>query len=133
MKGESTRRDQPTFMLQGLKEMCNSYMQYFCGEAEFQRALHCESSDLVYFRNRIVEEGLKKILKLSIDLYGKEAKEAQVVIDTTVQERNVSNPTDVKLYRKIATECVKIAKGQGIQLRQLQKGFLRIDQIGRMS
>jgi len=72
----------------------------------------------VHFRNRIGEEGVKKILKLSIDLHGKDAQETQVVIDTTVQEKNITFPTDVKLHRKIATECVWIAKAEGIALRQ---------------
>jgi IS5 family transposase len=96
----------------------NPYMQYFSGETEFQWDLPCEPSDLVHFRNRIGEEGVKKILKLSIDLHGKDAQEAQVVIDTTVQEKNITFPTDVKLHRKIATACVQIAKAEEIPLRQ---------------
>ena len=78
----------------------------------------CEPSDLVHIRKRIGEEGVEKILKLSIDLHGKDAREEEVVIDTTVQEKNISFPTDVKLHRKIALGCVKIAKEEGIELRQ---------------
>jgi IS5 family transposase len=96
----------------------NPYMQYFSGETEFQWEMPCEPSDLVHFRNRIGEEGVTRILKLSIDLHGKDAQEAQVVIDTTVQEKNITFPTDVKLHRKISTECVRIAKAEGIPLRQ---------------
>jgi IS5 family transposase len=54
----------------------NPYMQYFPGETEFQWDLPYEHSDLVHFRNQIREEGVKKILKLSIDLHGKDAQEA---------------------------------------------------------
>jgi IS5 family transposase len=96
----------------------NPYMQYFSGETEFQWELPCEPSDLVHFRKRIGEEGVKRILKLSIDLHGKDALEAEVVIDTTVQEKNITFPTDVKLYRKIASQCVRIARAEGICLRQ---------------
>ena len=180
MIGESPQRGQPSFKVQGLKEMCNprnplyrlgdvipwdeveswfegeyaidgrpakpirlmvsllilkrlydlgdetvvdewvqnTYMQYFSGEVEFQWEVPCEPSDLVHFRKRIGEEGVKKILKLSIDLHGKDAREKEVVIDTTVQEKNISFPTDVKLHRKIASECVRIAKEEGIELCQ---------------
>jgi len=62
----------------------NPYMQYFSGETEFQRDLPCEPSDMVHFRNRIGEEGVKKILKLSTDLHGKDDHQAQVAIDKTV-------------------------------------------------
>jgi IS5 family transposase len=79
----------------------NFCMQYFSGETEFQWEVPCEPSDLVHFRNRIGEEGVKKILKLSIDLHGKDAQGARVVIDTPVQEKNITFPTDVKLHQKV--------------------------------
>jgi IS5 family transposase len=96
----------------------NPYMQYFSGETEFQWDFLCEPSDLVHFRNRIGEEGVKKILKLSIDLHGKDTQEAQVMIDTTVQEKNITFSTDAKLHLKIAIKYVRIAKAEGIALRQ---------------
>jgi IS5 family transposase len=55
----------------------NPYMQHFSGETEFHWELPCEPSDLVHFRKRIGQEGVKKILKLSIDLHGKDAQEAE--------------------------------------------------------
>lgn len=39
-------------------------------------------------------------------------------IDTTVQEKAITFPTDAKLYRKIIAHCLKIAKANGIQLRR---------------
>jgi IS5 family transposase len=35
---------------------------------------------------------------MSIALHGKQAQEATVLIDTTVQEKNITYPTDAKLY-----------------------------------
>jgi len=67
----------------------NYYTLYFSGEKAFQWDLPCESSDLVHFWKRIGEEGVKKIMNLSIDIHGKDAQEAQVVIDTTVQEKKI--------------------------------------------
>lgn len=80
----------------------NPYWQYFCGEVYFQYKLPFDPSDFVHFRKRIGKAGMKKIFKQSIDLYGedvirKEVKEVQV--DTTIQEKNITFPTDRKLMR----------------------------------
>lgn len=96
----------------------NIYWQQFCGMEEFQWGLPCDPSDLTYFRNRIGEEGVAVILAHSIELHGKEAKESEVVVDSTVQEKNISYPTDTKQYRKIILRCWKLANEQGIQLRR---------------
>jgi IS5 family transposase len=96
----------------------NPYWQYFSGEAVFQWRLPVEPSDLVHFRDRIGEAGVKKVLQMSIALHGRKALEKEVVIDTTVQEKNITYPTDTKLRRKIIGHCVKIAKGEGVVLRQ---------------
>ena len=41
-----------------------------------------------------------------------------MVIDTTVQEKNVTYPTDTKLYRKVIVRCWKLADREQIQLRR---------------
>ena len=96
----------------------NPYWQYFSGEKDFQWKFPVEPSDLVHFRKRIGEEGVKKILEISISLHGKSAMEKEVVVDTTVQEKNITFPTDVKLHKKIIEQCRKIAKEEGIEQRQ---------------
>jgi IS5 family transposase len=96
----------------------NPYWQYFCGETYFQFEQPFDPSDFVHFRDRIGEEGAEKLLKLSIDLFGKAAQEKEVLIDTTVQEKNITFPTDVKLQKKIIDKCIKIAKQNNIELRQ---------------
>lgn len=74
------------------------YMQYFCGEEYFQWNLPCEPSELVHFRKRIGEDGVDKILKMTVDLHtDKLDKETEVVVDTTVQESNIKFPTDTGL------------------------------------
>ncbi|MEW6654700.1 MAG: IS5 family transposase [Bacteroidota bacterium] len=99
----------------------NPYWQYFSGEKIFQWRFPVEPSDLVHFRKRIGEEGIKKILEISIRLHGKSAMEKEVVIDTTVQEKNITYPTDVKLYRKIIEQSRKIAEEENIKQRQSYK------------
>jgi len=96
----------------------NPYYQYFCGMTEYQPALPCDASDLVYFRKRIGKEGAEEIFAMSVALHGKDAEEKQVIIDTTVQEKNVTYPTDGKLAIKMIHHLHCIAKEEGIQLRR---------------
>jgi len=96
----------------------NPYYQAFCGETEFQWKLPCDPSDMTYFRKRIGEKGFEKILSVSIVLFGEEAKEEEVCIDTTVQEKNISFPTDAKQYRKIIAQSIKMARRHGIKLER---------------
>jgi IS5 family transposase len=58
------------------------------------------------------------ILKESIRVNGKDGGEKEATTDTTVQEKNITYPTDSKLHRKIIKKCVGIAVAQGIELRQ---------------
>jgi len=96
----------------------NPYYQSFCGETEFQWSFPCDPTDLVYFRKRIGEQGCEKILAVSIMMHGEQALEEEVCIDSTVQEKNITFPTDAKLYRKIIVRCLKLAKKHGIKLRR---------------
>jgi IS5 family transposase len=103
----------------------NPYWQYFSGETEFQWKYPIEPSDLVHFRKRIGEGGVKRILKISIEMHGKSSMEEEVLIDTTVQEKNITFPTDVKLHKKIVEQCRKIALEEGIKQRQSYKRVLK--------
>jgi len=47
------------------------------------------------------------------------------LIDTTVQEKNITYPTDTKLQKKIIEKCRKIAKKEDIKLRQSYKRILK--------
>ena len=96
----------------------NPYYQYFCGFHEFQIALPCHATDLVYFRKRIGKEGVEQIFTMSVNLHGKAVEEKQVIIDTTVQEKNVTYPTDGKLAIKMIHQLLNIARIEEIQLRR---------------
>ena len=99
----------------------NPYYQFFSGETLFQWEFPCHPTDLVYFRKRIGKKGVEKILKVSIELHGNKAREQEVLMDTTVQEKNITFPTDTKLYERVIEHCVKIARKKGIVLRQSYK------------
>ena len=97
------------------------YSQHFCGEIYFQYKYPFDPSDFVHFRKRIGEEGMKKIFKQSIDLFDKDfiRKEVKEVrIDTTVQEKNITFPTDRKLTEKVIEHCKRIAKKEDIKLKR---------------
>jgi len=100
----------------------NPYWQYFSGEKEFQWEFPVEPSDLVHFRKRIGEEGVKTILEISIALHGKSAMEREVVVDSTVQEKNITYPTDVKLHKKKSYASVRKLKTiAGRLVRELER------------
>ena len=103
----------------------NPYYQAFCGVEHFQWSVPCDPSDLVHFRKRIGEEGMEKIFKASVALHGKAALEREVVIDTTVQEKNITFPTDTKLRVKVISRCWKLAAEEGVQLRRSYRRELK--------
>jgi IS5 family transposase len=96
----------------------NCYYQYFSGEKVFACGAPCEASELVHFRHRIGEEGIELIFKESIRINGKDGREQEATTDTTVQEKNITYPTDNKLHRKIIKKCIAIADDEGLELRQ---------------
>ena len=97
----------------------NPYYQFFCGMATFQWSLPCHPTDLVYFRKRIGKEGTEKLLSYSLHIHREKARRVeQVVFDTTVQEKNITYPTDAKLAVKVIKKCRAIARKEGIKLRQ---------------
>lgn len=96
----------------------NPYAQDFCGEREMQWGMPCDASELTHFRKRIGTAGAEKILAATIKLHGERAKEKEVVVDTTVQEKNITFPTDTKLAAKIVRGGVKMARRHGVKLRQ---------------
>jgi IS5 family transposase len=103
----------------------NPYYQAFCGVEYFQWNLPCDPTDLVYFRKRIGEAGVEKIFQASVALHGQSGLEREVVIDTTVQEKNITFPTDTKLRVKVMSRCWKLAAEEGLSLRRSYRRELK--------
>jgi transposase, IS5 family len=99
----------------------NAYYQYFGGEKLFSVKPPCVPTELVEFRKRIGEAGVELIFKESIRVNGKDADDDNLSGDTTVQEKNITYPTDDKLYKKIIVKCQNIALKESLELRQNYK------------
>lgn len=99
----------------------NNYFQYFSGEQYFQAKMPCVPTELVAFRQRIGEPGVELILKESIRVNDPPDNDKSAIAlsaDTTVQGKNITYPTDDKLYKKIIKKCWIIAHKESIDLRQ---------------
>ena len=71
----------------------------------------CASSEPVHFRKRIGEEGIELIFQESIRVNDDDHHHGTAFIDSTVQEKNITYPTDARLHKKIV-------KKLGLPLRQ---------------
>ncbi len=99
----------------------NAYYQYFCGMQEFTPAAPCASSELVHFRNRIGEKGIELIFQESIRVNNEDDEDHHhdtAFIDSTVQEKNITFPTDAKLHKKIVRKVLDIVHKLELPLRQ---------------
>jgi transposase, IS5 family len=103
----------------------NPYWQFLSGFEDFQWELPCDPSDLVYFRKRIGEAGAQLILAVSAQMHGKAAMESTVVVDTTIQEKNITHPVDSKLHVRIVEHCWRLAQSWSISLRRSYRRSLR--------
>lgn len=101
----------------------NPYYQFFCGEEFFQHRLVFDRSSLTRWRQRMGEERLQALLQESLSVATKTeaikpADLNRVIVDTTVQPKNVMFPTDARLLNRAREILVRLAKRRGIKLRQ---------------
>jgi len=101
----------------------NPYWQYFCGFEYFQHRFPLDPSSLVRWRKRIGADGVEFLLQQTIAT-AQQMKQLKAVhlnrinIDTTVQEKAITFPTDSKLYHRMRERLVCEARKAGIELRQ---------------
>lgn len=109
----------------------NPYYQLFCGEEFFQHRLPFDRTSLTRWRLRMGEERLMALLQESLAAAARlgAAKPSDfraVIVDTTVQEKAITFPTDAKLMHRARERLVKLAKRHGIALRQ---SYARVGKI----
>jgi IS5 family transposase len=100
----------------------NPYFQYFTGEEFFQHGFPHERSGLSHWRKRIgdrLELLLAESLRVAHDTGALKPRDlARVTVDTTVQPKNVTHPTDAKLMVKAIEQLGELAREHGVPLRQ---------------
>src|SRR4029453_4683419 len=101
----------------------NPYYQFFCGEEFFQHRLVFDRSSLTRWRNRMGEARLAAAIHESPSVATKTkaikpSELSRVIVDTTVQPKNVTFPTDAKLLNRAREKLVRLAQRHGGGLRQ---------------
>jgi IS5 family transposase len=98
------------------------YFQYFTGEEFFQHELRHERSGMSHWRKRIggkLDILLAETLRIAEATGALKKRDlARVTVDTTVQPKNVTFPTDAKLLETAIQQLGKLAKQHGVPLRQ---------------
>ena len=116
----------------------NPYWQWFCGCKYFQHQLPCDPSSLTRWRKRLGPDGLEKLLAATIQA-ALESGAVQpsslerISVDTTVQPKAITHPTDAKLYLKALQALVRQARQYGLKLRQAHTRLAKraAAQVGR--
>jgi transposase, IS5 family len=103
------------------------YFQYFTGQEFFQHVFPHERSDLSHWRKRLgdkLELLLAESLRVAHQAGALRTQDlARVTVDTTVQPKNVTFPTDAKLLHAAIKGLNRLARKHGVQLRQ---SYLRL-------
>jgi IS5 family transposase len=110
------------------EELCarwveNPYFQYLCGEEFFCHELPFDRSSMTRWRQRMGEDKIIALLQESLAVAVKTgamkpSDTRRVIVDTTVQPKNVMFPTDAKLINRAREKLVKLARKTGLDLRQ---------------
>jgi IS5 family transposase len=111
----------------------NAYFQYFSGETYFQAKLPLDRTSMSVWRGRIGPERLEALLAETLAA-AKRAGAAEpsqmrrVTIDTTAQTKAIAHPSDSHLLTRPIEWLNRLAKKQGVALRQ---SYLRLGRRAR--
>jgi len=101
----------------------NPYWQYFSGMRDFQHSMPIDPSSMTRWRKRVGEAGAEKMLRETIET-GMRMQAIRPVelqrlnVDTTVQTKAIRFPTDARLYHRCRERLVKVARAEGLQIKQ---------------
>jgi IS5 family transposase len=103
------------------------YFQHFTGEEFFQHKFPHERSDLSHWRKRLgdkLELLLAESLRVAHEAGALRTRDLKrVTVDTTVQPKAITFPTDAKLLHAAIKGLNRLARKHGVRLRQ---SYLRI-------
>src|SRR5690349_14240390 len=109
------------------------YFQYFTDEEFFQHAFPHERSDLSHWRKRLgdkLELLLAESLRIAHEAGALRSQDLKrVTVDTTVQPKAITFPTDAKLLHAAIKGLNRLARKHGVRLRQ---SYLRIAKTAAM-
>jgi IS5 family transposase len=99
------------------------YYQYLCGEEFFRHEAPFDRSSMTRWRQRMGEERLDALpleaLRIAHQTKAIATRDLQrVVVDTTVQPKNIAHPTDHRLLLRSLEKLTALAKREGVTLRQ---------------
>lgn len=105
------------------------YYQQFTGETFVQHRPAIDPSSLSHWRWRIGQEGVEWLLTQTIHAGQKSGKidddsVKRVAVDTTVMEKNITHPTDARLYERSRDQLVALVQEAGVELSQ---SYARLD------
>jgi IS5 family transposase len=112
----------------------NPYYQYFTGEEYFRHDLPHDRSSMTRWRRRVSEAELARLLQESLRIAHKSGAlrtqdMRQAIVDTTVQPKAVTFPTDAKLLYRATQRLAKQARRWGVRLRQ---SYVRVGKLALM-
>jgi IS5 family transposase len=103
------------------------YFQHFTGEEFFQHEFPHERSDLSHWRKRLgdkLQMLLAESLRVAHESGALRTRDLKrVTVDTTVQPKAISFPTDAKLLHAAIKGLNRLARKHGVRLRQ---SYLRV-------
>jgi len=109
----------------------NPYFQYFTGEEYFRHEFPHERSVMSRWRERVSEQELARLLQESLRIAHKTGAVRtedlkRVTVDTTVQPKAITFPTDAKLIYRAIVRLGALARRHGVKLRQ---SYVRVGKL----
>jgi IS5 family transposase len=109
----------------------NPYFQHFTGEEYFRHELPHERSVMSRWRERVSEEEVARLLQESLRIAHKSGAVRtedlkRVTVDTTVQPKAITFPTDAKLIYRATVRLGALARRHGMKLRQ---SYVRVGKL----
>ena len=96
---------------------------HFSGERCFQHRLPIDPSSMTRWRSRLGEAGAEQMLRATIDAgmrtrVVRPTELKRINVDTTVQTKAIRFPTDARLYNRMRERLVKVARAEGLTIKQ---------------
>jgi len=101
----------------------NPYWQHFSGMRYFQHRMPIDASSMTRWRKRLGDAGAEQMLRATIEA-GIEmrvigaAELKRINVDTTVETKAIRFPTDARLYQRMRERLVKVARAEGVTIKQ---------------